>query len=120
MNEIRQVPSDLKKMLKKIQNYLESPDGGKRETSSAKQSYSEGERICISLSSPSLINLCSPLYVRKCFFDRLCVEKKYKAKTVKHYIRSLSDFYNFILTEEIEVGIPFENLLRDDQDVLNS
>ena len=57
-NQIDQVPSDIKKLFKKFQNYLGSPDGAKRETLSAKQSSSEVERICISLSSPSLINLC--------------------------------------------------------------
>ena len=111
-NQIDQIPSDIKKLFKNFQNYLGSPDGAKRETLSAKQSSSEVERICISLSSPSLINLCSPLYVRDFFFDRVCVAKKYKAETIKHYIRSLSDFHNFILTEETELGIPFENLIK--------
>ena len=27
-------------------------------------------------------------------------------------VKGLSDFHNFILTEETEVGIPFENLIK--------
>ena len=57
-NQIDQIPSDIKKLFKNFQNYLGLPDGAKRETLSAKQSSSEVERICISSSSPSLINLC--------------------------------------------------------------
>ena len=80
LNQIDQVPSDIKKLFKTFQNCLGSPDGAKRETLSAKQSSSEVERICISLSSPSLINLCSPLYVRECFFDRFVSQKSIKPK----------------------------------------
>ena len=102
----------LRKCLKNSGIIPESHNVGKGATFSAKQSSSKVEIVFISLSSPSLINLCSTLYVRECFFDRVCFAKKYAAETIKHYIGSLSEFYNFILTEEIEIEIPFENLIK--------
>ena len=95
------------------QKYLESLDGGRRELQSEKQSASEVFRIYQSLPNATTAKLCVPLYVCKHFIDTDTVEKKYKADTIKHYIQALSDFFGFLLTEEIEVpGVSSDALIR--------
>ena len=64
-NQIKQLPPDIKKIIKQLQNYLESTNGVKREALPAKPPISKVGQICISLSSSSLTNLCSSLFVRE-------------------------------------------------------
>ena len=96
-NQIKQLPPGIKKIIKQLQNYLGSTNGGKREALPAKPPISKVGRICISLSSSSLTNLCSPLLVRECFLNRV-FKKMYKAKIITHYhIRSLTDFFQLYI-----------------------
>ena len=114
-DEIRESDSqitEIDSLCKRYIQYLVSVDGGLREANSAKQSACEVLRIAKCIPHCTLKRLCNPMDLRKHFLDKHCLEKKYKADTIKHFLRSLGDFYNFLITEEVgtDEDIPNEDI----------
>ena len=89
-------------VLVRLANWLQSPDGGKKDEKTAKQHVSQiknilslidAERRLTSLFDCSLLNDKFVKYA----------EQKYLPQTIKSYFMSLHHFYSYVLTEKPEI-----------------
>ena len=98
----------------KFLNFLMSPDSANRAKDSAKQTVSEVKRILEALRSARISTLCDGWKLREMFFKKRCKEKGYQPETVKKFLRSLMDFYSFLISDKIDLfdGVSTEDILK--------
>ena len=88
-------------VLHEFENWLQSPDGGKRDKKTAKQHRTQLATIIKVIDETcdihSLLNI---KLVRNIFLNEYVQFKKYEAGTIKSYLMSLRHFVSFLLSDE--------------------
>lgn len=80
-------------------NWLQSPDGGKKDVKTAKQHASQIKRILLVIDSDKKVSSLLDFSLLKEKFVKYA-EEKYVAETIKSYLTSLQHFYTFLLSEK--------------------
>ncbi|XP_057310468.1 uncharacterized protein LOC130648430 [Hydractinia symbiolongicarpus] len=83
--------------------YIISADGGQKNEQASKQTASQIKRMYTVIKASSVSDMFQPRLLRDHFLTEYCKEMKYEADTVKRYLRSLGDFCDFVIAEEVEI-----------------
>ncbi|XP_068679522.1 uncharacterized protein [Montipora foliosa] len=82
-----------------FENWLQSPDGGKKDVKTAKQHASQVKRILFVIDIDKKVSSLLDFGLLKEKFVKHA-EEKYVAETIKSYLTSLQHFYSFLLSEK--------------------
>ena len=112
INLINRCAPSIEGLFSKCKNFLSGPDGELRNLKSVHEVINDVQRICLIIEAHADIK---PLFNTETIRDRYITDhcKNLKPGSIKKYLKSLLDFYTFLLTEQISVKDVFL------EDVLN-
>lgn len=105
--------SFLEKHLKKCQDFLESPDGGRRDKFATEQSMGDVRRIALAIKATSDVSRLFDIKIlRDEYLGKYCKknigtdenEKTLKANSIRKYLKSFIDFLTYIICEKVAIS----------------
>ena len=85
----------------KFLSYLCSPDGGNHDKDTSIKTVDDVKRTCRALHAVSFSVLFNREVLRNDYLMNYCVNRKHQPDTVKKYLRSIRDFYEFCITDRV-------------------
>ena len=104
------IPNEMEIILNKFVVYLTSPDGGNRDKVSSAEVMADVKRTCRALCAQDFAPLFNRTILRNQYLMTYCADRKHEPDTIKKYLRSIRDFYEFCVTDNVNVN----NVEHDD------
>ena len=101
-------------------NWLQSPDGGKKDVKTAKQHASQIKRILLVIDSDKKVSSLLDFSLLKEKFVKYA-EEKYVAETIQSYLTSLQHFYTSLLSgkpKEVRASCELISQLRENEEIV--
>ena len=95
------LPDELEDLLEKFLQYLNGPDGYQVKS---KEIKGEVRRIGIVIEAVTVDDFVNEVKIRDKYLD-FCNNKGYKPDSVRKYLRSLSEFYDFLMLRRSELHL---------------
>ena len=90
-------------ILNKFVLYLTSPDGVNRDKSSSMEITADVKRTCRALFAQDFAALFNCTILRNQYLMTYCPDRKHELDTIKRYLRSIQHFYNFCVTDNVNI-----------------
>ena len=97
------ISEELKAIYNIFQNYLKGPDCCQK---NAEETVNEVRRIGMIIKAESINDLLKANLIRDVYLE-VCNEKGYKPDSVRKYLRSLNEFYTFLVIRRSEISLHY-------------